>query len=424
MTVVGREWVPWVGILSTFLLVPLILLYSQAVDHVKRYQLLIYYSALFGCLGLFCVYFIGHPTIGIANTVASPYRFFGWFFYFFIESYSPFVVSVFWAFTNSIFSPDDARKNYSFIVTGSKLGGMFTAGLAWYLFSISAKGHHFFSDVITHQIVLMVASAMLLLIPLVVLTLIKVVPSQNLHGYEAAYKLEHGVNKKKKESVGIFAGIDMFVKYPYVFGMFGLVFFYEVINKVLSYLRLGVAEAHSANTSELSGYLFEIMFKTHVVGLIVAVFGTRALFQRLGTTFCLMLVPLMTGFFLLYLMIETTPQALANAYVLFKAVHYALSWPVREALYIPTVKEIKFKSRSWIDAFGSKIARSSGSVFNIFATQFGDIAATPIHSFFFAVLIGSWCVVAFFLGKRFEWAVKHNEVIGSEAEDNTVITKG
>jgi AAA family ATP:ADP antiporter len=332
-------------------------------------------------------------------------------FYFFIECYTPFIVSIFWAFANSVTSPEGAKKNYGIIVSGSKVGGILTAGFAWYLFDISSRGNHpFLSDVITHQIILGISSIMVLLVPPAILLLIKMVPTKYLHGYEAAYQED---KQEVHQKTGVLAGLSMLFKYPYVFGIFGLVFFYEVISTVLSFLRLGVAEANAQNISGMSKILFEMVLKTHLVGLIISVLGTRTLCNKLGTSVCLLLVPLLTGIFLLYLMVETTQTALINAFVLFKAIHYAFSWPIRESLYIPTVKEIKFKSRSWIDAFGSKLARSTGATFNIVTASLGTTLILPIHSFFFAGIIGLWFLTALLLGRRFEKAVNNNEVIGA-----------
>ena len=130
-----------------------------------------------------------------------------------------------------------------------------------------------------------------------------------------------------------------------------------------------------------------------------------------------MLVPLLSGVLLLYLLIETTPEALIIAFIALKAVNYAFAWPVRESLYIPTIKAIKFKSKSWIDAFGSKFAKAGGSVFNIFVSHLGPSLTLPAHSFFFAGMVASWFVVALFLGLRFDRAVARNEVIGLDDPD-------
>jgi AAA family ATP:ADP antiporter len=417
LTVVGKEYIPWVKMISMFMLVPAILFYSRLVDRIRRYQLLIFYSVFFGFFNLIFAYYIGHPTVGILNTDANPNRLFGWFFYFFVEGYSPFIVSVFWALANSVTSPNEAKKNYGYMVAGSKLGGIFTALLAWYLFSLSAKAvYPFLTHVVAHQVILVVSTLFLAVVPLVAVLFIRFVPGHMLHGYEAAYQLEKHRSDKDKPKLGMFAGLEMFVRYPYVFGVFGMVFFYEIISTVLGYLRLGVAQADSSSISDVSRVLFEIALKTHFVGFIISLVGTQALLARLGIRICLLLVPFSIGVFLFYLVFETSPQSLINAFVAFQAFHYAFLMPVRESLYLPTVKEIKFKSKSWIDAFGSKISKSAGSMFNVLASKMGASFMLPMHSFFFATVIGLWFVLAFFLGRRFDQAITNNEVIGSEKD--------
>src|SRR5579871_2077945 len=130
MYVVGEDYIPWVRTGAMLALIPAVFVYSLLVDRLRRYQLLCVYSGIYAVVGLLFAYLLGHPTIGIVNTQESPYRLFGWIFYFFVEGYSPFVVSVFWAFANSINTPDGAKKSYGLMVSGSKLGGMLTSGLA------------------------------------------------------------------------------------------------------------------------------------------------------------------------------------------------------------------------------------------------------------------------------------------------------
>jgi len=413
---VGKEYIPWVKVISMIMLVPAIFFYSRLVDKIRRYQLLMFYSILFGVANLIFAYYIGHPKIGILNTNAQPDRLFGWLFYFFVEGYSPFVVSVFWALANSVNSPQEAKKNYGFMVAGSKFGGMVSAALAWYIFNLSSQlVHPYLTHVAAHQIILVISTLFLALVPIVALLFIRTVPGHLLHGYEAAYQLEkHKQRSASKPS--IFSGLEMFVKYPYVLGIFGMVFFYETISTVLGYLRLGAAEAGAESISDVSKVLFEIAFKAHFVGFIISLIGTQALLSRLGTRICLMLIPLSMGGILFYLIFETSPQALRNAFVIFTALNYAFLAPVRESLYLPTIKEIKFKSKSWIDAFGSKFAKTAGSMFNVFASKMGAGYMLPTYSFFFAVVICLWFSVAFLLGRRFEQVIVNNEVIGAEEE--------
>ena len=106
------------------------------------------------------------------------------------------------------------------------------------------------------------------------------------------------------------------------------------------------------------------------------------------------------------------------AYTITKMTHYAFSYPVRELLYIPTLKEIKFKSKSWIDAFGQKFAKSTGSTVNILATGMSESFFYPVLMLFFSGIIGLWFIVSFLLGIRYKRAVDNNEVIGfSKGQD-------
>lgn len=417
MSMVGREYVPIAQALAMIILVPAILVYSQLVDRIRRYQLMALYSFVFGIFGLLIAYFLGNPLIGLSNTDSSPYRIFGWLVYFYGEGFSPFVVSVFWAFANSINSPGAAKSNYGFIAAASKIGGMLTAGFAWYLLDmVGANGRPILSDTINHQLLLGASALLLLLVPVVILLLMKRVPGRFLHGYEAVYRVEKKRSKAGQDKTGMFAGLSMLLRYPYVLGIFGMVFFYEVVAKVLSLLRLGVAQSNATSISGVSGFLFKITFFMHFFGFLLSFFGTRTLLQVFGERICLLLIPIGTGILLLYFMATYSPEALVVAVVGTKVINYAFSWPVREGLYIPTTKEIKFKSKSWIDAFGSKFAKTAGSSFNYFTINMIQTLFVPVLSFFFAGLIGFWFLAAFLLGRRFDLAIEKNEVIGV-AED-------
>ncbi|HRN78001.1 MAG TPA: Npt1/Npt2 family nucleotide transporter [Candidatus Dependentiae bacterium] len=418
LQIVGREYVPLARTVVLFGLMPAIFLYSKLVDKVRRYQLLNYCALFFGMLGFLFTYLLGHPVIGLPNTNIGPDRIFGWVFYFFVEAYSPFLVSVFWAFANSISSPQEAKNNYGLMVAGSKFGGVTSALIAWIILSgISASATYSRSvDIYAHQLVYAMSSCMLILVPIMTLMMIKHVPGQYLHGYEAVYQAEKLRKKEGKNETGMFAGLWLLIRYPYVLGIFGMVYFYEVVSTVLSFLRLKVAEANADTLAGVTANLLWMIMLSHAIGFLISLLGTRELLKRLGTRVCLFLIPLVCGAVLCYVMFDASPFMFGLAYSILKSINLAFSWPVRESLYIPTVKEIKFKSKSWIDAFGSKFAKTSGSAFNWATTQVSVSMYMPLHSFFFAGVVGLWFMAAYLLGRRFDRAIAKNEVIGLDEE--------
>ncbi len=423
-SVVGEDYQPKAKMIVIFLLIPAIFFYSKLVDVLKRHNLLYFYTILYSIIGFVFVYLMAHPTIGLANTVASPNRYFGWLFYFFIESYSPFVVSVFWAFANSVTSPTSVRQNYSIMISGSKLGGMLSAMFAWWILrSKCADGCMRFSDVTNHQILLGYSSVFLLIVPALVYLLIKYVPQKNLHGYEAGHEAEVELDKpENRESTfrGMISGFMLLIKNPYVLGIFSIGFFYELINQVFSYERLVIGKKITTNASEFSAYLFEQIFWVHAIGFVISLFGTRAIISYFGERKSLLVVPILIGITLLYFVFYPS-DGILYVFVLSRSLNYALTQPLRESLYIPTIRDVQFKSKSWIDGFGTKFAKTCGATFNDFVKNLSYSAHTFANSILFMMTAMLWILSSYWLGWRFEKAVKNNEVIGKEevlGEDN------
>ncbi len=410
----GRSYQAWAKILAMVVLVPAIFFHSRLVDVLRRHYLLYFYTIAYGIVGLCFVYYMGHPTIGLGNTIAHSSRIFGWLFYLFIEGFVPFVVSVFWAFANSITSPVAAKKNYTVMIAGSKLGGIIAA-----FFACTLLNHALFSDVINHQILLGISSCALLIVPIFIAILVKKVPPHALHGYEAGYQIQEERHKQQEGTStsllkSMTSGLLLLFKYPYVMGIFGMSFFFELISQAfkIENIVFGVNTAKS-----LSGFtsflLMQAMF-VHLAGFFVVVFGTRALIQALGEKRCLVLVPTLTGISVLYFIWAKSAFAATVAFVVTRSINYAFATPLRESLYIPTIKEIQFKSKSWIEGFGAKFAKTCAVNFNAVTDVLSEVARLTAQSVFFSATIGLWVITAYLLGKRFEKAVKRNEVIGSE----------
>lgn len=417
VSVVGADYQPKAKMIVILFLIPAIFFYSKLVDVLKRHNLLYFYSILYSIIGFIFVYYIAHPTIGLSNTVSNPNRLFGWLFYFFIESYSPFVVSVFWAFANSVTSPSSVRQNYTIMISGSKLGGMLSAMFAWWVLrSKGIMGQYNFSDVMNHQILLGFSSLLLLVVPVLVYFLIKYVPQKNLHGYEAGYKVEKELEKDENREPafkGMISGFLLLIKNPYVLGIFSIGFFYELINQVFSYERLVIGKRINSSVSEFSAYLFEQIFWVHAIGFVISVLGTRAIIGFLGERKSLLVVPTLMGITLLYFNFYPS-DAILYVFVLSRSLNYALTQPLRESLYIPTVKDVQFKSKSWIDGFGTKFAKTCGATFNDLVKNMSCAAHSFANSMLFLATVSFWFISSYWLGKRFERAVSTNEVIGKE----------
>jgi ATP:ADP antiporter, AAA family len=421
VNIIGLESVPSAKLWCILALVPLVFFYSYLVDALRRSQLLCVCAVTYALIGIICAYFLGHPTIGLPNTHASASRVFGWFFYFFMESYQPFLISVLWSFVNSVTKPEAAKNSYAFMVAGGQVGGALMASLAWLFLSLQSNScYSAFSCAESYQTLMLCASCMLLIVPMVMIYLVKTTPQQHLHGYEAAYKFEKKREDRGETSgvinrlKGMFDGIFELVKYPYMLGMFGMIFFWEVLNVILSYLRLGAVKEASASTFDFGIYLYQQMVIFNLIGLVIVVIGTRTLVSWIGERRSLIAVPVLIGVVITYYLTSRTLFAASAAFLLMRAINYAFASPLRETLYIPTTKALKFKTKTWIDSFGAKISKATGSCYNLVIQGVPASMIVNVHIAFFAGILILWGIMAHFLGKRFETAVKNNELIGAD----------
>lgn len=415
-TIVGldKKYQAYAKIFSMLILIPTLFMHSRLVDILKRHYLLYIYATLYGLLGLIFAFLLGNDSIGLPNKINDPYRIFGWLFYFFIEGYSPLVVSVFWAFANSVTSPESAKNNYTLMIAGSKLGGILTATS-----SILLLRSKLYSDVTNIQLLIGVSSLILLIVPMVIYKLVTTVPKKDMHGYEAAYQVQKERHKLAKEHAepwwnSMLAGLIMLFKYPYVMGIFGMSFFFELINQALKVENIIFGKSTTDTLSQFASFLLWQSMLVHLVGLFVVVFGTRAIIKALGEKKSLMLIPTLTGVSMIGFLFKPSYLTAVIAYVVTRSVNYAFAVPLKESLYIPTVKEVQFKSKSWIDGVGTKFAKTCASSFNMYTNNLAGQLLLSAQATFFSASIVFWLITAYLLGKRFEKAVARNEVIGSQ----------
>ena len=421
-TIVGtdRKLFAYAKVFSMLLLIPTLFMHSRLVDLVRRHNLLYIYSIFYTIVGFIFVILLGHPTLGLHNTISSPDRLLGWFFYFFIEGYVPLLISVFWGFTNSITKPGAAKNNYPAMVAGSKMGGILWAVICW---AVLTSGR--WNDVQNLQFLLAGSSVLLGFVPLAIYLLVNKIPHAELHGYEAGYQLRkemkvHHVEEKMTVFHSMFSGLALLFQFPYVLGIFGMSFFFELVSQTLKVENVIFVKTVSNNMTEFTSFLLWQAILVHVVAFLVALFGTRAIVTFFGERRSLLLIPGVTGLSVVVFLLKPSYATAIFAFVVTRSVNYAFAAPLRESLYIPTIKEIQFKSKAWIDGFGSKFAKTCASSFNMYCDGLVGATLVTMQTSFFSLVVILWFFVAYALGWRFERAVKNNEVIGGSSLDEAL----
>src|SRR5205085_6816717 len=108
--VVGGDYLPYAKILSVFVTVVLVLVYSKLVDLFPRHKVFYGLVSIYAVIAGIFTWFFMDPVIGFANVVPSPDRIIGWAFYVWVESFGSLIVALFWAITTDITTPESAKR--------------------------------------------------------------------------------------------------------------------------------------------------------------------------------------------------------------------------------------------------------------------------------------------------------------------------
>ena len=406
---VGLGYINYARLVSIGVLIPFVLFYNLLVDRMKKVSLVALVFVSYASLQLLCSLFLTHATIGLANTQHDVWRLFGWAFFFLIECLAPFTLSVFWAYLNSTTGPEQAKRNYGLISSFGALGGIVSAGGAWYYLSsqINAPAAQ---SAYMHQLLSIGSAALMLITAFIIFYLKHETPDRLLQSYATRI----GATAEPKEKHSILDGARILIKTPYVFGIFAMVFFYETTSMIIAFLKLKAVKSLTTNLCEVTAILFKVTLITQLVGFFLALIGTRTLMRLFGERFCLLLIPTcISAAFGLMLFDHFSFFSVVVGFVIIRALNYSFIRPVKEALYIPTSVDVRYKAKSWIDTIGTKLAKGTGSACNI---AIGSLSGSPLLLGFFALfatISGGWFVVASFLGNAYQETIKNKEIVGS-----------
>jgi len=384
--------------------IPFIGWFSKLVDRHKKQTVLYILFTIYALICLIFALLLSHPVIGVANTQPSPYRIFGWLFSLTMDFYPTFVIGTFWAFINSISTPDFAKNSYGIIHAFVKMGSIFATSVCVYLTYRATES-------VTLIPLLVAFAGLLTLTSLIFISkIIKSVPAEHLVGYQGAKK--QAIELTKKPVWGIFEGIKHMITKPYVFGIFFIIYCYDVIFTIVEYQAHVMLSAKTANiANRMNLYLFSSATISQVIGLFIAVLVTSRVLNKTKTKFSLLIMPISSVILVIMIFLFPCLATMLTAMTLLPAIHFSLNSPVREILFIPTIKDIQFKSKAWMDSFGRTLSKSSASTINMLFTPQSNIFILFSSSFSF-VLVAAWSVVAYAMGNKYEKTVDKGDIIG------------
>lgn len=407
MGMVGREYEPLAKLITILVTIPVMLFHGKIVDTFRRHQTVYIFIGSYAIGSLIFAYLFFHPVYGVGNTQVGAYRVTGWCFEFFMDLFQALLIGTFWSFINSISTPTFATRTYGLIVSGSRIGGILAPALGLLVLEKSGLAST------TSIPLLTVCSALFLFAALYFTYKLKTkTPDEFLLGYEKAHT--QITIKKTKKGTGALEGLWLMLSQPYVLGIFGLVFSFEIINILFDYQMHVLMSIEASNRiDKMSSFMFIYTICWQALSFIFAFFGTSTIVKKIGVPASILVMPCAAAAMALLPMFYPKLISIFIVMIVMRALNYGFNQPLREMLFIPTSKDIQFKSKAWIESFGRTISKTSGSSINMFALLLENPYLFICVDSIFSVVIGAiWFIMAVAIGRKYTKTIKDDQVIG------------
>jgi ATP:ADP antiporter, AAA family len=412
-TIVGFDWQPFAKWLSMGFVIPLSMTYGALVDRFPKHRVFYALSAIYSVLAVVFAFLLDSPSIGLQNAVANPARLVGWGYYIFIESFGSLMPILFWTFAADTTNPEPAKRWFPFLSFTAQFGALFG--------SMVNSGR---LGVMPITKTLMFCSLAILMIGVMMYLFMSVIPTEQLSSYESSTSTSN--KDEKKKGVGFIEGFKLVFSQTYLLGIFFSIMIYEVIStlfdfkfksllgdKVADYVRVNnipIAQVGSVKTQMFNEWVGWMGEWVAIVAILSYLLGISRVGRRLGVKLSLMAMPVLLGGISVLLGSSKSILIACVAVIVSRAINYVFYQPTKEQLYIPTSKDAKYKSKAFIDSFGSRTSKAAGSLIN--SVKFYFPAIFPLISMGSSVVLCLvWIVISISLGKKYEKAVENNELV-------------
>jgi AAA family ATP:ADP antiporter len=398
---VDNEHLPYAKIVSIIALLPIIILYTKALEHTSRERMLAIIPTIYGIATLFfavLIFLVQNSENEISDmpfVVTIAVQILGYAWYLFVESFGSLVIALFWAFSTDTTDHASAKRGFPLVYALGQMGGIV------FPYAITGMPHRLGHD--TCFLALFTLGILTLAIVPLVRHFLRVTPKNLLVSF-------HGKNEKeevKKHEPGFFEGLQLLVKHKYLIGIFGATFIYELIITIFDF-NFKIAASTQYSGTALDNYLGIYASSVNAVSLACLLLGINNITRYLGVGVALAAMPIIVGLALFGFMTIHSLSFLFALMVGSKAINYALNGPALKQLYIPTTTDVRFKTQAWIETFGARASKGAGSFFNIVAGRAHYLLLSGMVGFPLLVL---WFITAIFLGKKFKQAIDGKKVI-------------
>lgn len=367
----GAEEKAYAAAAQAVLLIGIVPLYGWLGTRVPRMRLIAITACFFSAnLALFYLVGMTGARLGVV-------------FYVWLGIFNVFVISQFWAFANDLYTEGQGRRLFPLIGVGASLGAWIGA----------ATVEPLVENLAFTPFTLMLVGAVLLLVALGVTFSVNA----------GAIKRAPEDARTSQATLGKVGGFELVRKDRYLMWIAVLIVLLNIVNSTGEYLlgRLVAANATSLfpdagqidqSRAFVGAFYGSFYANVNLVGFLLQLFVTSRALRFLGVRGSLFILPILA--LINYSVIAVAPllAVIRIGKILENSTDYSIQNTVRQALFLPTSREAKYKAKAAIDTFGTRFGDVASAGFVMGGTALG--LATAGFAFLNVGLTVVWLGVA------------------------------
>ena len=318
-----------------------------------------------------------------------------WTFYLFGDLFSTMMVATFFAFLNDSVDSGSAKRLYGLIGLGGVSGGFFGSAVV----GVNVKS-------------LSPALSMWLCVAIAVAIVLIALAAGRVVSRKLAAPVSEGQDPESSGSQAAPAedtpqgnpaleGARLALRSPYLLSVVAIVGLYEMVSTIMDF-QFTSTVLHYLDGPEIGEHFPRVFTFTNMVALVVQLFLTSLVMTRFGVGTALLFLPvaallgsagfLVAPVLLMGSLLNTTDNGFS----------YSINQSAKEALYVPTTRDEKYKAKAFIDMFVQRFAKALAVGLSLLITTlFAGYSSIRWLSLVTAVILLLWILAARYAGRVF-----------------------
>ncbi len=318
-----------------------------------------------------------------------------WTFYLFGDLFSTLMVATFFAFLNDSVDSGSAKRLYGLIGLGGVSGGFFGSAVV----GVNVKS-------LSPALSMWLCVAIAVVIVLIALAAGRVVsrrlaaPVDESDAPEPS-ATEAAPSEDSPKGNPALEGARLALRSPYLLSVVAIVGLYEMVSTIMDF-QFTSTVLHYLDGPEIGEHFPRVFTFTNMVALVVQLFLTSLVMTRFGVGTALLFLPvaallgsagfLVAPVLLMGSLLNTTDNAFS----------YSINQSAKEALYVPTTRDEKYKAKAFIDMFVQRFAKALAVGLSLLITTlFAGYSSIRWLSLLTAVILLLWILAARYAGRVF-----------------------